>query len=219
MHLTNLQLAPLYDKLKSRLYNALYHREKRLEAKYKGDKSKMREDLGFEVPVRIKRPRKSKENSTTASPQQTTSDVVSKDDDTSVRAGECSSDANSGSPMDASTPVQKNTTQHTTGGDLRPDVRDSANTNEMAVSLTSGINSTNSVAGSNTSSARPPQISIDQSAVELFFTTPGATTQATPGNSIASKNYKCFHTCKNQHICFFCSEYFSRLKRKMQRHV
>ena len=191
MHLTKPQLGPLYDKLKSRLYNALYHREKRLEAKYKGDKTKMREDLGFEVPVRIKRPRKSKENTTSTSPKDNSTEGLTKDDDKGVPV--------SSSPMHPVTLVEKDsTTEDTTGKDLRPEVRDtgtdSVNSIEVPLSLTSGINGTNSVAGSATSTTHAPHLQIQQSEVGIFFTTAEVTSHATPATSNARKNFNCIHT-------------------------
>ena len=184
-----LQLGPLYDRLKSRLYNALYHREKRLEAKYKGDKTKMREDLGFEVPVRIKRPRKSKENTTSTSPKDNSTEVLAKDDNKGVPT--------STSPMHPVTLGEKdNATEHTPGNDLRPEVRDtgtdSVDSIDLPVPLTSGINGANSVAGSATSTT--PQLPIQQSEVGIFFTTPGATSHATPATSNARKNFNSVHT-------------------------
>ena len=58
-----LQIAPLYEKLKYRLYNSLYRRQKRLESRFNGDVLKMREELGVDVPQRAKRPRRSKGDS------------------------------------------------------------------------------------------------------------------------------------------------------------
>ena len=53
----------MYDKLKHRLYNSFYRRQKRLESRFSGDLLKIRDELGVDIPKRPKRPRKSKENS------------------------------------------------------------------------------------------------------------------------------------------------------------
>ena len=66
-----------------------------------------------------------------------------------------------------------NTTEHTPGKDLRPEVRDTAtdsvNSIELSVSLTSGINGTNSVAGSTTSTTHAPPLPIQQSEVGILY--------------------------------------------------
>ena len=66
-----LQIAPLYEKLKDRLYNSFYRRQKRLEKKYNGDISKVREELGVDVPLRTKRRRLSKKGQNTNVDSQT----------------------------------------------------------------------------------------------------------------------------------------------------
>ena len=82
-----LQIAPLYEKLKHRLYNSFYRRQKRLESRFSGDITKIREELGVDVPHRPKRPRKSKEVSQSTPSAQTTTN----ESDTTTKVASASS--------------------------------------------------------------------------------------------------------------------------------
>ena len=53
-----MQIEDLYEKLRFKLYNTEYRKMKRIEKRYDGDRSKIRSDLGFELPFRAKRVRK-----------------------------------------------------------------------------------------------------------------------------------------------------------------
>ena len=65
-----MQIEDLYEKLKFRLYNTEYRKMKRIEQRYDGDRSKIRTDLGFDLPFRAKRVRKtSKDIATPDIPQ------------------------------------------------------------------------------------------------------------------------------------------------------
>ena len=50
-----------YEKLKAKLYNTEYRRLARIDKKYNGDRVKIREELGFDMPVRSKRKRTQKD--------------------------------------------------------------------------------------------------------------------------------------------------------------
>jgi len=49
-----------YEKLRTKLYNSEYRRLIRIDKKYNGDRVKIREELGFDMPVRAKRQRQLK---------------------------------------------------------------------------------------------------------------------------------------------------------------
>ena len=59
-----MQIEDLYEKLKFRLYNTEYRKMKRIEQRYDGDRSKILNELGFDLPFRAKRVRKTKDKTT-----------------------------------------------------------------------------------------------------------------------------------------------------------
>jgi hypothetical protein len=202
----------LYEKLKTRLYNALYHREKRLEAKYKGDLAKMREDLGFDVQVRVKRRRKSKQQSTATTeegaPKRAQQDsAITLDNEPQTQTaedrnaspqinGHAASAGNSSGPvLEPIALVQsQKETQQILNQNLRPEDTDSAHANGSAVSVTSGINVYNSVTGL-TNSTENAGNSVIASEVSIFFsTTSTGTNAADPALNIRKNLISCAWT-------------------------
>ena len=214
VHLTRVQLGPLYEKLKTRLYNAQYHREKRLEAKYKGDVSKMRDDLGFEVPVRVKRRRKSKQQSTSTNENrgaehvQQGSAIISETEPQTQAAKENASAQIGDHESSTGDSIAVNTLNQ----ELRPEVTESANVNGTALSVTSGINSNNSVTGL-ASSAQDVVNSLVASEVSKFFSSESAGTNAAAPALNICKNMSCAWIWS---FTFVCSEYWCSFKGEMQ---
>ena len=64
-----MQIEDLYEKLRFKLYNTEYRKMKRIEKRYDGDRSKIRSDLGFDLPFRAKRVRKNKDKASQDVPQ------------------------------------------------------------------------------------------------------------------------------------------------------
>ena len=54
------QIEQDYEKLKNKLYNSEYRRMMRIEKKYNGDRTKIQQELGFVLPLRSKRKRRTK---------------------------------------------------------------------------------------------------------------------------------------------------------------
>ena len=67
-----------YEKLRTKLYNTEYRRLARIEKKYNGDRVKIREELGFEMPVRSKRKRTQSDS--------TASSAIDADDNKDINA-------------------------------------------------------------------------------------------------------------------------------------
>ena len=231
--LTHAQIGPLYEKLKDRLYNSFYRRQKRLEARYKGDLLKMREELGVEIPLRAKRPRKSKEASTstksdvtgdtpqngdapqseTLSKTMSTTANVNTNSDGNVQA-EFIAAANTTPYLekhsDSSLPA---TTSNVSTG-IETDLRPEGSTTASAVLVPSGVNTINSVAGSEKGSVGENKPCPAD--VSMFFTASNSNS-STHDTQVNTGKYPFIEML--QSYAWFYSECFSRGKGAVQRFV